>query len=156
MTYPDKDKLIQLCKSVVKNKKYNSRKSKKNNIITYCNQAVAWIALLYVKYTLFKGLYANEISDIMIGNTFEWKSASMGKAYHYCNEGYFVIGHVKKKTHGHVVVLTPGSKVNSKKWQRWVPRCVNIGKKNWIDRGINFAFTSEPMFHIYDPDDSIV
>ena len=146
MKYPDKDKLIQLCKSAVKRKAYVPRDGK-----TYCNIAVTFITITYVKETDFKGKLANEISDILKDDSY-WTKVSMGVAHHYCDEGYLVIAHVKKKGHGHVVVLYPGKKVNSKKWKRWVPRCVNIGKKNWIDKGINHAFVKIPTFHIFDID----
>ena len=49
----------------------------------------------------------------------------------------------------HIVVLRPGVFVKSAKWKKNVPKCLNIGKTNFIDKGVNYAFEKPPHYFVY-------
>lgn len=128
---------------------------------THCNQAVHAIAYAAFSYFTFRGLTADQMSDLLRDNP-DWIVIGMEAAQDYANAGSFVVAELKstdlKQQHGHIVTIRPGLPCDSGKWGS-VPRCLNIGGHNFLARsqkgpltgapvGVNEAFIPIPRFHV--------
>ena len=115
--------------------------------ITYCNMAVHYIAS-QCGFGGFKTTdLANDMYDTMIKSDDWIKVEYVG--VHNLNNGMLCIAAQKGDPHGHIVVLRPGVFVKSAKWEKKVPKCLNIGKTNFIDKGVNYAFEKPPHYFVY-------
>ena len=121
--------------------------------VTYCNQAIDFIAKK-MGYEGFRGKLANEIINIMEASS-DWLQPVHVEVQNLCNKGYLVIAGLEAEPNGHVVVLRPGEEIQSGKWHRAVPRCINVGQDVFIGlcnnypAGINWSFVEKPKFYLW-------
>ena len=120
---------------------------------TYCNLCVNFIAVRmgFWGFTNSKGmppvLVANDIVKTMTeAQASGWELLDGATAQLAANTGFLVVAGQKGEPHGHVAVVRPGNMVESSKWMKLVPKVLNIGKTNFIDKGVNFAFDEEPEY----------
>ena len=117
---------------------------------TYCNMAVDDVAKR-IGYDGLGGMYANDMYDFMMENDswFTYLPSGYEEYEKLMIRGYLVVASQKGKTHGHVVVCTPGLFVKSPKWGNIeVPKCMNIGTSYTLDKGVNWAFKDPPDYFI--------
>jgi hypothetical protein len=115
---------------------------------THCNLAVHRICSK-LGYEEFKDLMANAIIDKIESSPAQWTETTIEFCQYLANQGELVLAGLKGEPHGHIVVLRPGISVLSSKWETLVPKCINIGKTNSIDRGVNYAFgTEQPKYWV--------
>lgn len=114
---------------------------------TFCNVATEIIADA-LGYQGFKGLMANQMIDLM-STSDEWKYIALETAQAMANAGTWIIAAQRGEVHGHVVTIIPGDDVPAGHWGIRVPVCVNIGKNNFIDKGINWAFQDIPKLYAW-------
>ena len=118
-------------------------------IVSFCNYGIHRICR-GMKYDAFSGMLANQICDhldakwIKTSGTNEQKAAAAQIA---ANIGDLAIAALRGSPHGHVAVIAPGNKVFSGKWDCYLPRCYNVGRKNGV-MGINYAFDIFPEFYV--------
>lgn len=141
MIYPNPALLWDSTISVFLNDKY-----KPAGIYTYCNFAVNDIATRF-EFLGFQNKLANDMYYIMKGHK-KWQQINQ-HIYSMLNTGYLIVAAQLGEPHGHVVVLRPGSMVYSKKWNKEVSKCLNVGKVVTIDLGVNWAFDTEPEYFVY-------
>jgi hypothetical protein len=136
-------KLIDVCCEIFDNPAYAPRDG-----VTYCNQAVQDIAekLGYKGFT--PTMNANAMIQHMASSP-DFMEIHMEIAQRMANSGELVIACQEDNPHGHVVVVRPGCEVFSSKWQKSVPKVVNIGAKNMIGQGLNWVFPSVPRFYTW-------
>lgn len=128
---------------------------------THCNQAVCAIAQAMGCQAL-NGKTADQILDL-ISESPEWSDVPFERAQDLANQGSLLIAGLKSKDlndqHGHVVVIRPGKPCQSGKWGL-TPRCVNIGKNDFLARaqsgplvmmpvGLNDAFIPMPKIWVW-------
>lgn len=118
---------------------------------TYCNVFVTEIARLF-GYTGFDGLMANQIvtvaqtsklfSEVFTPYTELAKQASQ--------KALFIVAGQQSREHGHVCVVSPlGGITVSGKWKKTVCNVANVGKDVFENKGLNWAFATEPTLYIY-------
>ena len=146
------DKLIRLVDAICE--VYDMEDLKPSKEYTYCNIAVHFVCKR-LGYEGFKNLVANEIIDKMIESD-EWKQIreeNVQKKVNY--DGELIIAGKKDNPHGHVCVIRPGFMIYSNKWKKYVPKCMNVGKKNFIGKignyntGVNWAFSQVPDYYMW-------
>lgn len=130
---------------------------------TYCNQAVNAIAQT-MGCKDFDGKNANEIV-LFISTNPDWSPVLFENAQDLANQGSLLVAGLSgpdlNDPHGHVVVIRPGRVCQSGKWGP-TPRCVNIGKADFIARaqsgplimmpvGLNDAFIPKPIIYVWRP-----
>ena len=125
---------------------YSDKSLQPTETETYCNLAVDMVCSK-MNYYEFRGLTANQMI-IQMENSERWQKIDMDFAQDKANEGNLVIAGRMDSPHGHIVVVRPGNMAHSHKWNRLVPKCINVGKNNFIDKGINFAFIELPRFYL--------
>lgn len=128
---------------------------------THCNQAVCSVADAMGCHD-FPGKTADEIVAFLTMSQ-NWSLVPMEKAQDMANQGSLLVAGLDAKTldstHGHVVVIRPGRVCQSGKWGA-TPRCVNIGKNDFLARaqtgplsmmpvGINDAFIPLPKIWVW-------
>lgn len=91
---------------------------------------------------------ANEIIDIMARDSL-WRKTGLVFAQNKANQGYLSVAGEKKKPHGHVCVIRPGNFVYSQKWGYYCPKVMNIGSKNFMGLGLNYAFKKIPEIWVF-------
>lgn len=138
---PDLFTLIEACCSAYDNPSFKPRGG-----VTFCNQAVQFIAS-EMGYKGFKPtLNANAMIIYMMGAA-EWLPVEMGSAQRLANTGVLVIACQQAQPHGHVAVIRPGVEGRSAKWKNALtPKVMNIGGENSIAKGVNFVFEDIPKF----------
>lgn len=125
---------------------------------TYCNRAVNWMLKKY-GFTEFDrastgipddAIWANAMGLHMRAHAEEWLAVQGDVAQARANEGSVVIASWINPAgdHGHVCVVRPGRMVMSGKWRKTVPKVMNIGLDVFIDKGANWAFSTEPEYHV--------
>lgn len=79
-----------------------------------------------------------------------WEEASStDNAIEMVKQGKLVLAALPGLRHGHVCILLPGE-MRSGKWDKFVPRCSNVGKNNFWSSGVNYAFgKKEPHYFVY-------
>lgn len=138
--------------------KYNSgnyERYRREGRATYCNMFVNDICKQF-GYGAFQGKVANQMAEIIDNNISSGGLMindfhtiyDMHFAQEQANNGNLVIAYNYGREHGHINVLRPGTVQFSNKWSRNVPMCVNIGKTNFIGKGLNWAFGSMPKMAI--------
>lgn len=117
---------------------------------TFCNYALH-VFMSKFGYSKFKGLLANQIIDYMNNHRDEWDyTRNHVEAHAAVNGGNIVIAGQKAENHGHVCIILPSEDmIYSGSWQTLVPLCMNIGKKNFFNKGISKAFGTPPTYYIY-------
>lgn len=114
--------------------------------VTYCNLAAQDIAESLGCQDL-EGKLANEMIDAIM-NSREWSEVSMEKAQDLANQGSLVFATLKEMPHGHICVVRPGQPKSSGKWGD-VPSVMNVGKDNFISKGLNWAFADYPKIYVW-------
>ena len=121
---------------------------------TFCNLFITEIAHLF-GYKGFDGLVANQIIDLMDkGKPFSKiekpdykriaKSATIDAV------PTLIIAGQKANGHGHVCAVSPlGGTTFSFKWMKTVCNVDNVGKTVFENKGLNWAFATEPTLYIY-------
>lgn len=110
---------------------------------THCNQYVNEVCQT-LGFTEFDGKLANEMVDIIDAHP-QWSKVEMNKCQELANHGTLVLAGLKAEQHGHINIICPGKEKTSGRWGP-VPSCVNVGKENFIGRGVNWAFGDYPKF----------
>lgn len=118
------------------------------NGLTHCNAFVSEVAL-GCGFKGLEGLLANDIIDL-ISNHDQWTECSLEKAQDLANEGTLIVACLKADPHGHVNIICPGKPKTSGRWGQ-VPSVANVGKDNFIGRGISWAFSDMPKLYLWRP-----
>lgn len=114
---------------------------------TFCNMAVQDVARSMGCKEL-DGRMANEIYEY-ISAAKTWSTIPMVDAQLLANGGSFVLAAQRGDHHGHVCVVRPGTAKWSAKWNCSVPSIMNVGQRNFISLGVNWAFMTEPNFYVW-------
>jgi hypothetical protein len=125
---------------------YNHPEYTPKDGVTHCNQFVNEVCES-LGYKSLDGKLANDICDIL-ANDPTWSEITMDKCQDLANGGSLIIAGIKESGHGHVNVICPGKKKTSGRWGE-VPTCANVGKENFIGKGINWAFSDMPKFWVW-------
>jgi hypothetical protein len=139
---PDAFRLLDACCAAYDNPIFKPSGGK-----TFCNQAVMYIAKSLGYGGFQADCDANRIISIMETSA-EWQIIPMSEAQPAANRGNLVIACRRDIPHGHVAVVRPGYATTSGKWGPGIPRVVNIGATNFIDKGVNYAFQDPPDFYV--------
>lgn len=115
--------------------------------VTHCNQFVNEVCA-YLGFRDLDGKMANEIVDLLETHP-EWSKMELERCQDLANGGSLIIAGIKEEGHGHVNVICPGKPKMSGKWGGDVPSCANVGKENFIGKGINWAFATAPVFYVW-------
>jgi hypothetical protein len=118
------------------------------NGMTYCNQYVSSVCDIY-GFRGFQGMMANQICDALSMSD-AWTETKMDKAQELANGGTLIVAAIRGPEHGHVNVICPGRQKYSGRWQE-VPTVANVGKENFIGKGINWAFSDMPKLYAWRP-----
>lgn len=125
-----------------------------HGLITYCNEAVNYIckAFGYAKFDKpgtpypTDAILANEQFDIMSDQAGDWIKVTAKVGQDLANQGAVVVAAIQMEGHGHVTIIRPGNIAYSGTWKTAAPKCMNIGKNNFIDKKASWAFRAEPKF----------
>jgi len=109
--------------------------------VTHCNQYVNEVCTTY-GFKDLDGKVANEICDLLATHP-QWVEISLERCQELANEGTLIIAGIKEEGHGHVNIICPGKPKTSGRWGV-VPSCANVGKENFIGKGLNWAFNDLP------------
>jgi hypothetical protein len=125
---------------------------KDNSAVTFCNLATHDVAKALGCMDFFspdnkRVKLANEIADFLAKSK-DWGECTMLEAQTYANSGYFVVAAQRGDTHGHICTICPGVLQDSSRWVK-VPAVMNIGKTNFIGKGLNWAFSELPKFYLW-------
>lgn len=124
--------------------------------MTDCNRFVNFVCMKmgYLKFvpdgeTL--PIKANQMMDYMLEHLDEWREMTGAVAQWNANRGLLVIAGWKNPDggHGHVCIVQPGVLGESEKWKsNQVPKVANVSTPELcrIDRGANWAFSSQPRY----------
>lgn len=113
--------------------------------LTHCNQFVSEVAAAY-GFKGLDGILANDVIDLLSTHQ-DWSVMSFDRAQDAANDGSLVIAGLKAAPHGHVCVICPGRAKTSGRWGP-VPSVANVGAKNFIGAGINWAFSDLPKLWV--------
>ena len=113
---------------------------------TYCNLAAEEIAIS-LGCNDFHGRLANDMIYIMQTSP-DWSEVPMEKAQELANQGSLVFATHHKEPHGHICVIRPGLMKTSGRWGQ-VPSVMNIGRENFINKSINWAFSEYPKLYVW-------
>lgn len=149
--------LMKIANRIVRNPRYLFEKQADGTLKTFCNIA-AWDFAesigcgKFFSNKLRRPMLVEEIYVLVHALGGSWRKISDIEAITLATEGNFVIAIQRGKPgivdlEDHIVVVLPGT-IFSKKWNKKVPLCLNIGKENFI-RGINFAFKTEPEYFLW-------
>lgn len=124
---------------------------------THCNLAVNYV----VKNFGFKGLMdpktlepytANKMIEILSTSKCWREVENYTFIQQWVNDGGLAVAGLKGIQHGHVCIIRPGRMTESGKWGMTIPKCCNIGSKQFtsISNGVNYAFDEKPQIWIYE------
>lgn len=119
-----------------------------SNGITHCNQFVTEVSE-GCGFKGLSGLLANQIIDL-ISEHEQWSDCPIEKAQDLANEGTLILACLKADPHGHVNVICPGKMKTSGRWGN-VPSVANVGKENFIGKGLSWAFSDMPKLYAWRP-----
>lgn len=124
---------------------------------TFCNLGVASVA-----HAMGCSDLGSKTADEMLAfieASDSWSPVPFDRAQELANQGTLLVAGLTadqlRQGHGHVVVIRPGKPCYSGKWTSPTPRCLNIGKENFLARakrgpligmaaGLNQAFQDMP------------
>ena len=119
---------------------------------TFCNFFVQCVAHLF-NYHGFDGKMANAMIDLMENGmpfTKIQEPVYTSLANIVKNTPTLIIAGQRAKGHGHLCVLSPsGGTTYSSKWKKTVCNVANVGKTVFENKGLNWAFATEPTIYIY-------
>lgn len=119
-----------------------------SGMLTHCNQFVNEVCQ-GMGYKNFDGLLANDMIDLLEKDP-TWSKIDMNQCQTLANTGSLVLAGLKADPHGHIVVICPGKEKTSGRWGL-VPSVANVGKDNFIGKGVNWSFSDPPMFWAWRP-----
>jgi hypothetical protein len=127
-----------------------------NSAVTYCNMFVSDVCEELIKYEDLKGLTANKIYELLLQDDLNWSEVKLGALFNAdieeqrkLIETSLIIAAQQGEKHGHVCILIPSEFRLSGKFGKYIPMCANIGKSNFYDEGVSWAFKAEPKYFIY-------
>lgn len=146
MSYPDLWTLIDACCEAIEKPEF-----KPTSNVTFCNLGVSYVAW---KMGLldFQGKTANQIIDHMITHPEHFRQIDLSEAQTEANSGKLVLAGQSELPHGHVCVVRPGNEGYSGNWVRPAPKVLNIGKINFISKGLNYSFSQIPLLWVWKPE----
>lgn len=115
---------------------------------THCNQFVSEVCHNY-GFSGLEGLLANDIVKTLSSHV-DWSEVSLEKAQDLANAGTLIVAGIQADPHGHVNIICPGKTKLSGRWGS-VPSVANVGKDNFIGKGINWAFSDPPKMWAWKP-----
>lgn len=123
--------------------------------VTYCNLGVQAVFNAFG----YKGLDGKSADEIMafMKSSKDFLVKPMQDCQFFVNEGTIIVAGLTAaqlgQSHGHVCTLTPGAEDYSGHWDKKVPVCLSIGRKEICFRlkGVNWAFVPEPEFYAWAP-----
>lgn len=139
-------KLIDVACSVYDT--YNTSEYDNTKGTTYCNLAAQNVAERYGIHD-FQDKLANEIISFLETST-DWSEVPMEKSQDMANQGTLIFATFRSEPHGHICLVRPGVSKTSSHWGM-VPCVMNIGKSNFISKGLNWAFSEYPKLYGYRP-----
>lgn len=116
--------------------------------VTYCNMFVSDVCDIY-GFRGFRKMLANQICDALQTSN-DWTEINIEKAQELANGGTLIIAAIRGAEHGHVNIICPGRPKYSGRWGE-VPTVANVGKDNFIGKGINWAFSDMPKLYAWKP-----
>lgn len=114
--------------------------------VTHCNQFVNEVCST-VGFKDLNGKMANEIIDCVSTHS-QWSEIEMERCQELANGGSLIVAGIKESVHGHVNIICPGKEKSSGRWGA-VPSVANVGKENFIGRGVNWSFSVKPKFWVW-------
>lgn len=148
----DPYKLVEICKSLISRKDLQPNYPERG--VTHCNQFIDEALTIWMdKNTIgreFHGLMANSIVDKLAQDK-DWQPFDVEDLPKYqglISAGHPAIAGERGTGHGHVCLVIVGAAVDSGKWKCKAPLAANVGKQNWVGRGLNFAFHNKPKIWI--------
>jgi hypothetical protein len=124
---------------------YDNPHYKPGGGLTYCNMAAQDICTAF-NCQDFNNKMANEIVDF-VEKSDNWEEVEISQVQWKANMGSLVFAMQKGDPHGHICVIRPGMEKLSGKWNCMVPSVMNVGKINFIDKGVNWSFEEMPRFY---------
>lgn len=116
---------------------------------TFCNAFINEVCLT-IGFKGFNGMLANEIC-IELSKNVQWsEEKNLERCQDLANGGTLIIAGYQDTPHGHVCVICPGKIKKSGRWGN-VPTVANVGRENFIGKGINWAFSALPKLYVYRP-----
>lgn len=135
--------LLDILYQVFDNPMYKPR-----NGTTYCNLAVYDVLKGYGCKSFPTGLMANGMFDYL-SSTNLWGGVGIDQCQELANKGALIVASEKGKPHGHICVIRPGLAKYSTNWKINAPSVMNVGRENFISKGLNFAFRDIPKMFIW-------
>lgn len=144
--------LVAICERLVKLPELQPSADKK---VTHCNQFVdralhEWLGASPFG-SEFHGLMANAIVDKLEADH-AWNCYEADEYAEYAPlvaAGCPAVAGLKEAGHGHVNLVIVGQPVAAGHWDlAAVPPCANVGKQNWVGKGLNYAFAAKPRIWI--------
>lgn len=117
--------------------------------VTHCNQFTSEVCAS-MGYKAFEGLTANQICEAIAKDPQWSEESNLERCQDLANGGTLILATFLEEPHGHVNIICPGKIKTSGRWGS-VPSCVNVGKTNFIGKGINWAFSSMPKLWLWRP-----
>lgn len=114
--------------------------------VTHCNQFVNEVCTT-MGFKELDGKMANDIVAILSKHP-QWSEITIDRCQELANGGSLIVAGLQEDAHGHVNVICPGKEKSSGRWGQ-VPSVANIGKENFIGKGVNWAFSSTPRFWVW-------
>lgn len=127
---------------------YNTSQYDNTKGTTYCNLAAQDMAERFGIHD-FRDKVANQIIDFLATSK-EWTEVPMDKAQDMANQGTLIFATIKGEAHGHICVIRPGV-IKTSGHLGMVPCVMNIGKDNFIAKGLNWAFSEMPKLYGWRP-----
>lgn len=127
---------------------YNTKEFDNSKGTTYCNYAAQDMAEKFGIHD-FNGKLANEIIEFL-GTSKDWSEIPLDKAQDMANQGTLIFATLLNDPHGHICVVRPGVSKTSGHLGT-VPCVMNIGKDNFISKGLNWAFATMPKLYGWRP-----
>ena len=150
----DPHRLLDICKKLVIRPDLQPNQPKPG--VTHCNQFVDEALHQYLGGSPIgkelHGLMANAIVDKLEKDVawIPFEVEEYPKFSGLLEAGHPAIAGIIETGHGHVNIVIIGQPVSSGHWslKDCVPQCANVGKENWVGKGLNFAFFEKPRIFI--------
>ena len=121
---------------------------------TWCNYFVREVSAWH-GWNYFNTQSTDQAGEMvkLISRHNSWRRVDFEAAQFCANRGDLVIAGEVNPTPpptGHVCIIMPGVRTFSLKWMCKVPACANVGRTNYSDKGINWAFKNKPGIWVWD------